>query len=413
MGRTDPGKAGSCGMVGERREPLPAEVSVHELDAPHPGGPRVEQGRSANRNGVRPLDRTIRQGRWRVLHGWFQERPPLRDREHDARPRAIWLRGSSGGPRGVRVAGQESGQERRLELFRERPELGLVGGHERVRGVSQGEVDRGHEARRRTRGGVLPGEGAAQARSRIPTVVPVPLPRPLLLRLARRPRFHDRPGIRGGPAIAIRAESSPEEEAAGWSVEPRRAPSGRRGRRGRMDLNERMADEAHAHDLISHGAFWRTGGAMDKKVKKKVLQQIPYGAYIVGTQTEDGKDWLMFGTWLMQTSFKPTLVAFAFRKDSRTLANVRRSKSFAVSFIREGTQDVAELVLDGAFEKVKTERTTSGLPVLSDGAGWIECHVVNQIPEGDHPIVLAEVADVGPGKGKPIFLESLGWHYGG
>ncbi|TLZ88400.1 MAG: flavin reductase family protein [Methanobacteriota archaeon] len=181
----------------------------------------------------------------------------------------------------------------------------------------------------------------------------------------------------------------------------------------RIDLNEWTADEAFAHDLISHRVVRRAGGAMDKKVKKKILQQIPYGAYIVGTQTEDGKDWLMFGTWLMQTSFKPTLVAFAFRKDSRTLANVRRSKSFAVSFIREGTQDVAELVLDGAFEKVKTERTTSGLPVLSDGAGWIECHVVNQIPEGDHPIVLAEVADVGPGKGKPIFLESLGWHYGG
>ncbi len=120
---------------------------------------------------------------------------------------------------------------------------------------------------------------------------------------------------------------------------------------------------------------------MDKKVKKKVLQQIPYGAYIVGTQTENRKDWLMFGTWLMQTSFKPTLVAFAFRKDSRTLANVRRSKSFAVSFLREGMQDVAELVLDGAFEKVPTERTPSGLPVLADGAGWIECHVVEELPQ--------------------------------
>src|SRR6266571_2735516 len=129
-----------------------------------------------------------------------------------------------------------------------------------------------------------------------------------------------------------------------------------------IDLNGWTADPADAHDLISLGVVRRAGGAMDKKVKKKVLQQIPYGAYIVGTQTEDGKDWLMFGTWLMQTSFKPTLVAFAFRKDSRTLANVRRSKSFAVSFIREGTQDVAELVLDGAFEKVKTERTASGLP---------------------------------------------------
>src|SRR2546426_901711 len=95
----------------------------------------------------------------------------------------------------------------------------------------------------------------------------------------------------------------------------------------RIDLNERKADEACAHDLISHGAVWRTGGAMDKKVKK--------------------------------------------------------------------------------------ERIASGLPVLTDGAGWIECHVVDQIPQGDHPVVLAEVADVGPGKGKPIFLDSLGWHYGG
>src|SRR5213594_3446233 len=181
----------------------------------------------------------------------------------------------------------------------------------------------------------------------------------------------------------------------------------------RIDLSGWTADAACAHDLISHGVVRQVGGAMDKKVKKKVLQQIPYGAYIVGTQTEDGKDWLMFGTWLMQTSFKPTLVAFAFRKDSRTLANVRRLKSFAVSFLREGSQDVAELVLDGAFEKVKTERTASGLPVLADGAGWIECRVVDQIPQGDHPIVLAEVVDVGPGKGKAIFLDSLGWHYGG
>src|SRR2546422_1348064 len=130
MGPRDPGEAGSCGMVGERREPLPAEVPVHELDAPHSGGPRVEQGRAANQEGVRPLARTILHGRWRVLHGWFQEGPPVRDREHSARPRAIWLRGSSGGPRGVRVACQESGQERRGGGF-------FLGGG--ARGVGGGE----------------------------------------------------------------------------------------------------------------------------------------------------------------------------------------------------------------------------------------------------------------------------------
>src|SRR6266511_1362214 len=97
----------------------------------------------------------------------------------------------------------------------------------------------------------------------------------------------------------------------------------------------------------------RAVATMDKKAKKKVLQLIPYGAYVVGTKTEDGADHLMFGTWLMQTSFKPTLVTFALSEDSRTLAHVRRDKIFAVSFLKEGMDDLAQDVLDEAFDKVK------------------------------------------------------------
>lgn len=152
---------------------------------------------------------------------------------------------------------------------------------------------------------------------------------------------------------------------------------------------------------------------MDKKAKKKVLQLIPYGSYIVGTRTDGGKDHLMFGTWLMQTSFKPPLVAFAFKDDSRTLANVRQSKAFAVSFLRTGMEKVAEHVLDEAFDKVKTARTPAGLPVVADSAGWIECRVTDILDQGDHRVVVAEIADVGAGEGKLLLLEALGWHYGG
>lgn len=152
---------------------------------------------------------------------------------------------------------------------------------------------------------------------------------------------------------------------------------------------------------------------MDKKAKKAVLQKIPYGAYVVGTKTQDGGDHLMFGTWLMQTSFKPPLVAFAFSEKSRTLANVRRAKAFAVSFLGEGMNEAAEHVLDEAFESVKTDRTPSGLPVLVDGAGWIECKFLEVLDRGDHRIVLAEVTDASAGKGKLLPLETLGWHYGG
>jgi len=152
---------------------------------------------------------------------------------------------------------------------------------------------------------------------------------------------------------------------------------------------------------------------MDKKVKKKVLQQIPYGAYVVGTRMKDGKDHLMFGTWLMQTSFKPTLVAFAFKKDSRTLANVRRSKTFTISLLGKGDGQLAEQVLDEAFDKVRTDRTPSGLPIVRDSAGWIECQLMDMLEKGDHYIVLAEVVDAGPGKGERLLLDALGWHYGG
>jgi len=152
---------------------------------------------------------------------------------------------------------------------------------------------------------------------------------------------------------------------------------------------------------------------MDKKVKKKVLQQIPYGTYVVGTRMEDGENHLMFGTWLMQTSFKPTLVAFAFKKDSRTLANVRRSKTYTISLLGKGDGQLAEQVLGEAFDKVRTDRTPSGLPIVRDSAGWIECQLMDILEKGDHYIVLAEVVDAGPGKGERLLLDTLGWHYGG
>src|SRR5438552_14490116 len=107
--------------------------------------------------------------------------------------------------------------------------------NERLRGISESQVDRGYEALRGTRRGLLPWEGIAQVRGGIPAVVSIPLPRALLLRSPRGPRLHDGAGIRERTAIAIRAQSSSREETAGRHVESRRGPSGRRGRRGGVE----------------------------------------------------------------------------------------------------------------------------------------------------------------------------------
>ena len=76
-------------------------------------------------------------------------------------------------------------------------------------------------------------------------------------------------------------------------------------------------------------------------------------------------------------------------------------------------KEIAESVVDGSFEKVKTVRSASGLPVVDGGAGWIECRTLDIMDRGDHRIALAEVVDVHQGSGKLMPLEALKWHYGG
>jgi flavin reductase (DIM6/NTAB) family NADH-FMN oxidoreductase RutF len=43
---------------------------------------------------------------------------------------------------------------------------------------------------------------------------------------------------------------------------------------------------------------------------------------------------------------------------------------------------------------------TSGVPVLADALGWVECRVVATLPSGDHTLVLGEVLEAGVEEGE-------------
>src|SRR3989449_1772643 len=113
MGRGHPRGARSRRVVGKRREAVPAEVHLDELDAPRPLRPRVDEGGPANRKGLRAVDRAIRDAGRRLLDGRNEERPPLRRGEHRPRTRAVRIWRSSKGPERLRVARRTPRQERR------------------------------------------------------------------------------------------------------------------------------------------------------------------------------------------------------------------------------------------------------------------------------------------------------------
>ena len=69
----------------------------------------------------------------------------------------------------------------------------------------------------------------------------------------------------------------------------------------------------------------------------KVMDEMPYGLYIIGSKADDEVNGMM-ADWVMQVSFNPRLVALAFENDARTLENVRSNNVFTINFLSQDHQ---------------------------------------------------------------------------
>ncbi len=159
---------------------------------------------------------------------------------------------------------------------------------------------------------------------------------------------------------------------------------------------------------------------MDDAAKKSVLRHFPYGLYVV-TVAHDGEDHGMTANWLTQAAFDPPMVVVAIENTSRTIGMVRDSHHFAVNLLLKGQRDLAGKLgrsSDQAPQKLKGIKTkpapVSGVPVLVDSLGWVECRVVATLPAGDHTLVLGEIVAAGvEHDGEALTLEEAGFKYSG
>lgn len=153
--------------------------------------------------------------------------------------------------------------------------------------------------------------------------------------------------------------------------------------------------------------------------KKTTLLMIPYGLYILGTKDGDSID---AGTvnFVMQTSFKPPLVAMGVKKDSKLYSQIKASGQFALSFLKSGQKDLAFAyfrpvqVEDDQIGGHSYETHDTGAPVLTEAPAWVEGHVVGEVDVGDHSCVVGEVTNAGVREEAHILtLEECGVKYGG
>ena len=173
---------------------------------------------------------------------------------------------------------------------------------------------------------------------------------------------------------------------------------------------------------------------MDAAQVINVMDQMPYGLYIVGSAA-DGEVNGMMADWVMQVSFEPRLVAVSFENDAHTLENVRTSGGFTVNLL---SQDKASMELASKFAEpyygakvkgragaaateihhklagVQHTRAANGCPVLQDAMAWLECKAEEFVPAGDHTIVIGAVLDGQLVRdAEPLTSAYTGWNYSG
>jgi flavin reductase (DIM6/NTAB) family NADH-FMN oxidoreductase RutF len=171
--------------------------------------------------------------------------------------------------------------------------------------------------------------------------------------------------------------------------------------------------------------------AMSEHEVHQIMDDMPYGLYIIGSHREDEVNGMM-ADWVMQVSFRPRLVAVAFENDAHTLANIRATREFTINLLPEDHDGMAlaahfaqpyeDAKIGGRLPRgvhqkligIPHTRTARGCPVLDGAMAWLECEAEQLIPVGDHTLVIGRTLD---GRllreAMPLTSTYTGWTYSG
>lgn len=106
----------------------------------------------------------------------------------------------------------------------------------------------------------------------------------------------------------------------------------------------------------------------------------------------------MTATAFCSLSLDPPLILVCLDRNSRTLAEFKKSQEFNVNILGRHQENVSRLFSTrGAGERsldgVKFRLTASGLPVFEGASAALECRCVELVDGGDHMIVVGEVSN--------------------
>lgn len=126
------------------------------------------------------------------------------------------------------------------------------------------------------------------------------------------------------------------------------------------------------------------------------LGQVPSGIFILTVGSGD-RSTGMLASWVMQAGFEPPMVSVAVKQGRYVSDWLSEGQPFVLNLVGEGQNQFLKHFGKGfepdapAFEGMATKPCCTGVPMLSEALGHLECEPASHVDSGDHRIFLARV----------------------
>jgi flavin reductase (DIM6/NTAB) family NADH-FMN oxidoreductase RutF len=127
---------------------------------------------------------------------------------------------------------------------------------------------------------------------------------------------------------------------------------------------------------------------------RNAFSRFPSGIAALCAIVDDEPQGIVASSFTVGVSLEPPLVMFAVQNTSRTWPIVRSAQRIGVSILGESHQGVCRQIAsrDGdRFAGLRLDSTDEGALFLHDASLWLDCSVEQEVPAGDHHVVLLRV----------------------
>lgn len=154
-----------------------------------------------------------------------------------------------------------------------------------------------------------------------------------------------------------------------------------------------------------------TNQDLDPTALRTAFGMFPSGVVAVAAMVDDQPVGLAASSFT-SVSLDPPLVSFSVARSSKTWPTLRRSRNLGVTVLSDQHSGVCRQLagpVASRFDSLAHEELSGGGVVLTDGVAQFDCTIFNEVPAGDHVVVLLRLRAVAHSVGLPLVFHRSGF----